>query len=246
MGDMLDKIIYTMANPFIEIGLLVILLLAFIRYRRDPRVEITGIKIVRVLILLLIFLYLMFVWSSSVQPALRGISIFGMFIINMVLLYQLILARLLRPYHTALTALTQKPGDSGLFKQVWRSGKRFYCARYAWASLLSGANPFHFLGEIATDRVRDDIRDTLRRYGVEQKMLTLASLVAYLKNQIGCDPTMPADFRDLILQCIDDFGKHPYIQEKANEFLHLASERPEEINFPEWIAQFESCIKSSQ
>jgi len=82
MEDMLDKIIYTMANPFIEIGLLVLLLLAFIRYRRDPRVEITGIKIVRVLILLLVFLYLMFVWASSVQPALRGISIFGMFIVT--------------------------------------------------------------------------------------------------------------------------------------------------------------------
>jgi hypothetical protein len=243
---MLDKIIYTMANPFIEIGLLVVLLLAYIRYWKDPRLEITGSRIVHVLILLVIFLYLMFVWSSSVQPALRGISIFGMFIVNMVLLYHLILARLQRPYHNALTALTQKPEESELFQRVWRTGKRFYYARYTWSSLFSGANPFHFLQEIATDRVRDDIRDTLRRYGVEQKMLSLASLVAYLKNQIGCDMTMPADFQNLILQSIDDFAKHPYIQEKANEFLRLATERPEEINFPEWIAQFESCIKSSQ
>ncbi|MGA7577569.1 MAG: hypothetical protein ACLQUW_15675 [Desulfobaccales bacterium] len=243
---MLDKIIYTMANPFIEIGILVVLLLAYIRYWRDPRLEISGSRIVRVLILLMVFLYLMFVWSSSVQPALRAISIFGMFIVNMVLLYHLILARLVRPYHNALTALTQKPGESELFQQVWRTGKRFYYARYTWSSLFSGANPFHFLKEIATDRVRDDIRDTLRRFGVEQKMLTLASLVAYLKRQIACDQTMPADFQNLILQAIDGFANHPYIQEKANEFLRLASERPEEINFPEWIAQFESCIKSSK
>ncbi|MGC2691393.1 MAG: hypothetical protein WA228_01760, partial [Desulfobaccales bacterium] len=218
----------------------------YIRYWRDPRVEFSGSRIVRVLILLLVFLYVMLVWSSSVQPALRGISIFGMFIVNMILLYHLILARLVRPYHNALTALTQKPGESEVFQQVWRSGKRFYYARYTWSSLFSGANPFHFLGQIATDRVRDDIRDTLRRYGVEQKMLSLASLVAYLKQQIGCDQTMPADFRDLILQAIDGFANHPYIQEKANEFLGLASERPEEINFPEWKAQFESCIKSTK
>jgi len=53
---MLDKIIYTMASPFVEIGILIILLLAFLRYRNDPRLEITGIKMVRLLGLVLIFL----------------------------------------------------------------------------------------------------------------------------------------------------------------------------------------------
>src|SRR5208337_2188120 len=85
--DMLESFVNTLASPFIEIGILVVLLLAFLTHRKDPRLAISGISMVRVLILLLIFLYLMFVWSSSVQPALRGISIFGMFLINLALLY---------------------------------------------------------------------------------------------------------------------------------------------------------------
>jgi hypothetical protein len=169
-----------------------------------------------------------------------------MFLINMMLLYYLILARLLRPYHIALASMTKAPENPELIKQAWHTGKRFYYARYALSSLFSGANPFHFLDEMATDRVRDDIRDTLRRHGVEQRMLSLSSLVAYLKSQIACDKTLPADFQNLMLQVIDDFAKHPYIQEHANEFMRLATERPEDLYFPKWTAKFESCIKSSR
>jgi hypothetical protein len=68
--------------------------------------------------------------------------------------------------------------------------------------------------------------------------------VAYLKNQIACDTTLPADFQKLMLQAIDDFAKHPYIQEHTNEFLRLAMESPEDLTFPEWTAEFESCSKS--
>ncbi|MGD0218011.1 MAG: hypothetical protein ABSC45_10960 [Desulfobaccales bacterium] len=243
---MLDKIIYTMASPFVEIGILIILLLAFLRYRNDPRLEITGIKMVRLLGLVLIFLYLMFVWSSSVQPVLTGISIFGMFIVNMVLLYHLLLARLLRPYHNALSSMTQKPEDCQLIHQVWHSGKRYYHVRYAWSSLFSGANPFHFLREIAIDRVRDDIKDSFRRYGVEQRMLNLSAMVAYLKGQIASGKDLQADFQNLMLKTVDDFAKHPYIQEKANEFLRLATERPEEINFPELTAKLDSTSNPPQ
>ncbi len=241
---MLDNLINTFASPFVEIGLLILLLLAFLTHRKDPRLAISGISIVQVLLLLLVFLYLMFVWSSTVQPTLRGVSIFGMFIVNLVLLYRFILARLLRPYHNALSVMTQEPEKSELIQQVWRTGKRFYYARYTWSALFSGANPVSFLHEMARDRVRDDIRDSLRRFGLERRMLSLSSLVAYLKSRIGCDKTMPADFQNLILQAIDDFAKHPYIQEQVNEFLRLAAESPEELNFPEWIAKFESCLNS--
>jgi hypothetical protein len=244
--DMLESFVNTLASPFVEIVILIVLLLAFLTHRKDTRPAISGISIVRILTLLLIFLYLMFVWSSSVQPALRGISIFGMFLINLALLYYWILARLLRPYHIALTSMAQAPEKHELIKQVWETGKMFYYVRYTWSSLFSGANPFHFLHEMATDRVRNDIRDTLRRHGVEQRMLSLSSLVAYLKNQIACDMTLPADFQNLMLQAIDDFAKHPYIQEHTNEFLRLATESPEDLTFPEWTAKFESCIKSSR
>ena len=243
---MLASFVDTLASPLIEIGILILLLLAAFMHRKDPRLAISSISIVRTLMLLLIFLYLMFVWSSSVQPALRGISIFGMFLINLALLYHLILVRLLRPYHVALTAMAQAPEKHELIQQVWETGKRFYYVRYVGSSLFSGANPFHFLREMASDRIRDDIRDTLRRHGVEQRMLSLSTLVAYLKNQIACDTTLPADFQKLMLQTIDDFAKHPYIQEHIDEFLRLATESPEDLAYPEWTAKFESCIKSSR
>jgi hypothetical protein len=118
--------------------------------------------------------------------------------------------------------------------------------RYAWSSLFSGANPFHFLREIAIDRVRDDIKDSFRRYGVEQRMLNLSAMVAYLKGQIASGKDLQADFQNLMLKTVDDFAKHPYIQEKANEFLRLATERPEEINFPELTAKLDSTSNPPQ
>ena len=120
-----------------------------------------------------------------------------MLIVNMVLLYHLILARLLRPYHNALSSMPQKPEDCQMIHQVWASGKRYYYPRYTWSSLFSGANPFHFLREIAIDRVRDDIRDTFRRYGVEQGMVNLASLAAYLKSQIASGKDYAGGFSKL-------------------------------------------------
>ena len=45
----------------------------------------------------------MFVWVSAINPALTAISIFGMFIINLFMVYNLLLACLERPYRDALT-----------------------------------------------------------------------------------------------------------------------------------------------
>ena len=52
-------------------------------------------------------------------------------------------------------------------------GKRFYYYSYFFQSLVSGVNPFHFLSDIANDRVRDDIKDALRQLGVEKKLISL-------------------------------------------------------------------------
>ncbi len=241
---MLQGLVNILASPFTEIGILIVLLLAFILLRKDPRLVVSGLRIIRTLILVLIFFYLMFVWVSAIRPALSGISIFGMFLINLIMLYNLVLARLERPYRDALTAMTQEPERHELIHKVWHTGKRFYYFRYAWSSLFSGANPMHFLHDLATERVREDIKDTLRRYGVEQKLITLPMLAGYLKSQIACDATMPVDFKDLMEKSIDDFAKHPWIQEQGNEFLRLATERPEDLHFPEWMAKFEACVRT--
>jgi len=241
---MLQSLVNILASPFTEIAILVILLIAFFTLRKDPRLVVSGVRLVRTLILVLIFFYLMFVWVSAIRPALSAISIFGMFIINLFMLYNLLLARLERPYRDALTAMTREPEKHELIHNVWHTGKRFYYLRHAWSSLFSGANPFHFLHDLATDRVRDDIKDTLRHYGVEQKLITLPMMAGYLKSQIACDQNLPVDFKDLIENSIDNFAKHPWIQEQGNEFLRLATERPEDLHFPEWMSQFEACVRT--
>lgn len=243
---MLQSLYNIFADPFAEIAIaiLVILLIAFFALRKDPRLVVSGIRLVRIIMLVLIFFYLMFVWVSAINPALRTISIFGMFLINLVMIHNLILARLERPYRDALKAMTGEPERHELIHRVWHTGKRFYYFHYVWSSLFSGANPFHFLHDLATDRVREDIKDTLRRYGVEQKMITLPMMAGYLKRQIACDATMPVDFKDLMEKAIEDFAKHPWIQEQGNEFLRLATERPEDLHFPEWMASFEACVST--
>lgn len=241
---MLQGLFSFLSSPFIEIAILIILLIAFITLRKDPRLVVSGFRLIRTLILLLIFFYFMFVWVSAIRPALSGISIFGMFIINLFMFYNLVLSRLERPYRDALAMMTQEPERHELIHNVWHTGKRFFYFRYFWSALFSGTNPLHFLHNLATDRVRDDIKDTLRRYGVEQKMITVPMMAAYLKSQIACDQTMPVDFKDVMEKAIDDFAKHPWIQEQGNEFLGLATERPEDLHFPEWMAKFDACVST--
>jgi len=241
---MIQALINLLASPFTEIAILVVLLVAFFTLRKDPRLVVSGVRMVRTLILVLIFFYLMFVWVSAIRPALSAISIFGMFVINLFMLYNLTLARLERPYRDALTAITQEPENHELIHNVWHMGKRFYYFRYAWSSLFSGTNPLHFLHDLASDRVRDDIKDTLRHYGVEKKMITIPMMAGYLKSQIASDETMPVDFKGLMEKSIDDFAKHPWIQEQGNEFLRLTTERPEDLHFPEWMAKFEASVKT--
>ncbi|MCL4501095.1 MAG: hypothetical protein M1438_04480 [Deltaproteobacteria bacterium] len=241
---MLQSLISFLMSPFTEIAILVILLVAFFVLRKDPRLVVSGFRIVRTLILVLIFFYLMFVWVSAIRPVLSTISVFGMFVINLFMFYNLLLSRLERPYRDALAVMTREPSQHEFIHNVWHLGKRFYYLRYAWSSLFSGVNPVHFLHDLATDRVRDDIKITLRQYGVEQKMITIPVMAGYLKSQIACDENMPVDFKDVIEKAIDNFADHPWIQEQGNEFLLLAAERPEDLHFPEWMAKFEACVRT--
>ena len=146
---------------------------------------VSGVRLIRVFILLIIFLYFTLTWSSLIVPSLRAISVFGMFIINIYLFYYLLLARMERPYRDTLTALSQNPEKEETFHSVWGRGRRFYYFYYFIHSLFSGSNPFRFLHEMATDRVRDDIKDELRRLGVEKKLISLNLMVGFLKNRLA-------------------------------------------------------------
>jgi hypothetical protein len=184
----------------------------------------------------------MFIWASSVQPTLRSISAFGMFFINLVLFYNLLLARLERPYRDALMKIAEDPENHDMIHAVWRAGKRFFYLRYTMSSLFSGTNPFTFLRDIAADRVREDTKDTLRRMGVTKRLVSLKLMVGFMKERLACDDNLPTDFKVMTEKTLDDLEKHPWLEEQVNEFLRIATETPEDLHFPEWMAAFDQCV----
>lgn len=241
---MFQMILDLLSNAYVEIIMLIVLLVAFIIHRKDPRLVVSGIRLIRTVIIVLIFFYFMFIWASTVQPTLRTISVYGMFLVNLFMLYNLILARLERPYRDILKKISQAPQNHELVPAMWRTGKRFYYMRYAWSSLFSGTNPFHFLRDIATERVRQDIKDELRRMGVERKLISFKVMVGFLKSSLACDENLPADFKMVMEKNLDDLSKHPWLEEHVNEFLGIATEHPEDLHFQEWMETFEKCVTS--
>lgn len=239
---MFQTILNLLSSAYVEIIILILLLIGFIMHRRDPRIVVSGIRIVRTIIVVLIFFYFMFIWASTVQPTLRSISVFGMLLVNLFMLYNLVLARLERPYRDALSKISREPENHELVDTVWRTGKRFYYMRHTWSSLFSGSNPFVFLRDLAADRVREDIKDELRRMGVEKRLVSLKLMVGFIKTRLACDDNLPADFKVVMEKSVDDLDKHPWIEEQVNEFLRIATESPEDLHFPEWMAAFEKCV----
>jgi hypothetical protein len=235
-----------LGSAYIQIVIFFLLGAYFVRHRSDPRLVVSGVRLIRVIILLIIFLYFTLTWGSLIVPSLRAISVFGMFIINIYLFYYLLLARMERPYRDTLTALSQDPEKVEAFHGVWGRGRKFYYFYYFMHSLFSGSNPFRFLHEMATNRVRDDIKDELRRLGVEKKLISLKLMVGFLKNNLAVDGNLPADFKEVMGKIIDDLDKHPWIEEQVNEFLRIALETPEDLHFPEWTSAFEKYTGGSK
>ena len=231
-----------LGSAYIQIVIFFLLCAYFVRHRRDPRMVVSGVRLIRVIILLIIFLYFALTWGSLIVPSLRAISVFGMFIINIYLFYFLLLARIERPYRDTLTALGQNPEKEEAFHGVWSHGKKFYYFYYFIHSLFSGSNPFRFMKEMATDRVRDDIKDELRRLGIEKKLISLNLMVGFLKNRLAADKNLPEDFKEVTGKIIDDLEKHPWIEEQINDFLGIVMESPEDLHFPEWTLAFEKHI----
>ncbi|MHB9074150.1 MAG: hypothetical protein ACYC6G_11565 [Desulfobaccales bacterium] len=239
---MFQFLVDLLSSAYIELVLLIILVIYFVLHRRDYRLKISGVRVVRMTIAITVFIYFMFIWASTVQPTLRSISIFGMFAVNLIMCYYLVLSKFEAPYRDALLRISTDPEQHDVLHDIWRTGKRFNYARYTVASLFSGTNPFEFLHDMATERVREDIKDQLRHYGLEQKLISFPMMLAYLKSQLACDENMPADFKDVMQESLDSFAKHPWLEEQINQFLVIAMERPEDLHFPEWMAAFEQCV----
>ncbi len=243
---MLQFLMDLLSSAYFELSILILLLVYFVIHRRDKRLKISGVRLVRMIIAMTVFIYFMFIWASTVQPTLRSISIFGMFAVNLVMCFYLVLSWFEGPYRDALASISVTPGQREALDGVWRMGKRFYYMRYLISSLFSGINPFEFLRDIARERVREDIKDQLRAYGIEQKLISFPMMIAYLKNQLACDENLPSDFKDVMQEAIDNFTKHPWFEEQINQFLDLATERPEDLHFPEWMSTFEQCVSKPE
>jgi hypothetical protein len=239
---MFQYVVDFLSSAYTEIVILILFIGYFTVHRRDRRMVVSGVRIVRMAIVVTVFFYFMFIWASTVEPTLRSISIFGMFAINLYMGYSLLLSRLEGPYRDALNAIGGQPDRHEAVHDIWHLGKRFYYVRYTYSSLFSGINPFKFLHDVAIDRVREDIKGELHRYGVEKKLISLDEMTAYLKDKAACDAHLPADFKELMVKTVNDFAKHPWIQEQVNIFLILATESPEDLHFPEWMSKFEACV----
>jgi hypothetical protein len=240
--DMFQFLIDILSSAYIELVILILLIVYFVIHRRDKRMKISGVRLVRMAIAIAVFIYFMFIWASTVQPTLRSISIFGMFGVNLIMCYYLVLSKLEGPYRDALLKIVTNPEQHDVFQDIWRKGKRLYYARYTVPSLFSGTNPFTFLRSMAQERVREDIKDQLRHYGLEQKLISFQVMMAYLKRQVACDENLPGDFKDVMLGSLDSLAKHPWIEEQINQFLVIATESPENLHFPEWMTAFEQCV----
>jgi len=238
---MFQSVIDFLGTPFTELIIFVLLVAYFIIRRHDRQ----GVSVLKVVILLIIFIYFAWmpiVWPSLIPSSMLTLSVFGMFVVNFYFLYSLIQGRLERPYRQALANLVREPKQHEIFRDIWSSGKRFYYYSYFFQSLVIGANPFHFLSEIANDRVRDDIKDALRQLGVEKKLISLRLMIGFMQSRLAADGNLPADFKEVMKKNLDDIEKHPWLEEQVNEFLRIATEAPEDLHFPEWMTAFEESV----
>jgi hypothetical protein len=248
---MFQYLIYFLDSAYIEVIIFFALIGALIGYsvthRKSQHLAVSGIKMLRVIGLLVIFLYFVWSWATLIPPSLRAAAVIGMFLINLYLLYSLMLSRIEQPYRAALVAMGHDPEQPEVFENIWNSGKRFYYFYYIFEALLSGTNPFRFLKNLANDRVHDDIKVTLRRTAVGKNLITVKLMIGFLKNRMASDETLPEDFKVNTEKTItDNLYKHPWIEEKINEFLNIATETPEDLHFPEWMAYSKKTITKKE
>jgi len=240
--SMFQYLIDFLSSAYIEVIIFFLLIAYFVAHRKERFAVKSGINLLRVIVLLIIFLYFTWSWATLIPPSLRAFSVFGMFVINFYFAYCLMLNRIERPYRNALAAMAQEPEKHEIFHDIWNSGRKFYYYYYIFQALFSGTNPFHFLKNLATDRVRDDIKDTLGQMGMEKKLISLKLMLGFVKTRLACDDNLPADFKEMMEKIIADLGKHPWLEEQINEFLRIATETPADLHFPEWMAAFEKCV----
>jgi len=240
---MWDFLVNLTSRAVIQVVILLLFIWYFFAHRKDPRMVVSRMGLVRLLLLSLVFLYLLLSWASGIRPALAQVSVFGMLLINLYLLDMVVLSRLERPYREALDNYCREPRGQQDLEAIWRSGKRFYYLRFFLQSLFSGVSPFQFLHEVASSRIRDDVQDVLRRCGYGRQFISLEGILSFLQERLHLDETLPQDFKEIVTRDLKQFGQHPWVQDQVNEYLRLAMESPESIHNPQWAQWWDKARK---
>ena len=167
---MWNLLVDTMSIAYVQLVILCLFIWYFLYHRRDPRMPVSRVGFIHLLIFFLIFLYFLLSWASGIRPALAHAAVFGMLIINLILLYAVILSKIEGPYRDALAAYCKDPQSRENLDAIWDTGKRFYYMRHLRSSVLSGESPTRFLHEIAASRIRDSM-DTLIADKIKAKVL---------------------------------------------------------------------------
>lgn len=231
---MWDFLVNLLSHAYTQVIILSLFVWYFFTHRHDPRLLVSRVGLLRIIILISIFLYFLLSWSSGIRPALAQGAVLGMVLINLLMLFNVVLGRLEGPYRDALNAYAQKPDHPEHLDQIWRRGKRFYYLCHLLSALLSGMSPWRFLQDIAGARVREDLKVTMAQHGVARKFISLSALVAFMKARLAQDELLPKDFKDLMAQAVSQFSQHAWIEEQVNAFLDLAMENPETLYHPQW------------
>lgn len=218
--------------------------LYFLVQRKLPMYRLVSFATVRLIAATVVFFYLFLNWSSEVNPTLRNASVFGMFVVNLYILWQVMLTRVEQPYREALEACGQNPEQPGLFQDVIRTGRRFYNMRYFWQALFSGGSIKRFLHSIALEQLRFDFKRIFRKHGVSQDIINATMAMAFLRKQLDKAP-LPAEAKDAAERAITDFSRHPWIKEEMDNFLNIVVETPEELYGSEWAEEWQKIISST-
>ncbi len=223
------------SSIYLQVAFFVIFLLIYYYYeKRLPTFRLLSLTLVRLVILALVFSYFFLTWSSAVNPSLRTASVFGMSIVNLYLLWQIILTRAELPFRLAMQGAFREADQTEALPKIIHTGKRYYYLRHFWQALFSGSFSRHFLHGLAADRLRQDLKSILHQKGIDKDLITWETLTTFLKNKIMADATLPPEFKDLMTGTMADFFGHPWIGEQINQFLAQIMDSPEDFFTGEW------------
>jgi hypothetical protein len=66
-------------------------------------------------------------------------------------------------------------------------------------------------------------------------------MISFLEARLAQEELLPQEFKDLVTKELQDFQKHPWVEDQINEYMRLALETPEKIHNPEWSRLWEKA-----